>query len=266
MTYRVSSDGHGESALPEQLRSLFKIRYAERFGLGVRLKAQSASRETAYHAINTSLRTNDAHFRGAVTSADLSNALGKGGGLARLVELCIDDLAPAHARTGSAADAAVAVDPYRAVSVNEPAHQAERDEAFCKPPRAEAGPLSDDTGPRRAAGSELSDHARARQIRWVGKGQSVTVGTFDLSDPLIYISEGAPSQNDAFCIDVRLEVGRAGADGARLGLYPTYRAMTPHQRATYLEWIARAGWAAYRRGLRVRLLLRPRTPLAHRKR
>lgn len=76
-------------------------------------------------------------------------------------------------------------------------------------------------------------------LKWVGAGGSIKAGGHQISDPLTYTSNGAPSQEEASCINVRLPIGRPVAEqrGA-LGYWPQYARMTPDQRANYLTWLA----------------------------
>jgi len=76
-------------------------------------------------------------------------------------------------------------------------------------------------------------------MKWVGDGATIEAGSYQISDPFTYMSDGSPSQEEASCINVRLPIGKPVAEerGA-LGYWPQYSRLTPDQRANYLEWLA----------------------------
>jgi len=76
-------------------------------------------------------------------------------------------------------------------------------------------------------------------LNWVGAGATIKAGPYQISDPFTYTSNGAPSQDEASCINVRLPIGKPIAEerGA-LGYWPQYSRLIPDQRANYLEWLA----------------------------
>ena len=81
--------------------------------------------------------------------------------------------------------------------------------------------------------------AASVSLRWHGAGETVSVKGYVLRDPMVYISEGTPSEGDASCINLSLEVGRPAWDAAgALGHFPSYARMSPNQRANYLSWLA----------------------------
>ena len=56
---------------------------------------------------------------------------------------------------------------------------------------------------------------------------------------MIYLSEAAPTEDEASCINLSLDVGRPAWDASgALGYYPTYAKLNPNQRANYLSWLA----------------------------
>ena len=60
-----------------------------------------------------------------------------------------------------------------------------------------------------------------------------------LRDPMVYTSAGKPSEPDASCIDLSLEIGKPAWEAAgALGHSLTYATITPTQRANYLSWLA----------------------------
>ena len=80
---------------------------------------------------------------------------------------------------------------------------------------------------------------RPQDLHWYGSGESVTVRGYVLKDPMVYISEHKPPENEASCIDLSLEVGTPVTQAAgSLGYYPTYARLSPGQRAIYLRWLS----------------------------
>lgn len=76
-------------------------------------------------------------------------------------------------------------------------------------------------------------------LKWVGTGGSVKAGSYQISDPCTYVSDGGPSQEEASCINVLLPVGRPVAEErGTLGYWSQYSRITPDQRANYLSWLA----------------------------
>ena len=84
-----------------------------------------------------------------------------------------------------------------------------------------------------------SSRRKPAELRWYGKGEYLTIGSYRLSDPLVYISDGRADDEEASCIDLTLTVGTpVNKLKPGLGYYPTYRELTPDQRANYLNWLA----------------------------
>lgn len=76
-------------------------------------------------------------------------------------------------------------------------------------------------------------------LKWVGAGGTIKAGSYHVSEPFTYSSNGAPSQDEASCINVRLAVGRPVAEArGSLGYWPQYSRITPDQRANYLSWLS----------------------------
>ena len=91
-----------------------------------------------------------------------------------------------------------------------------------------------------AATQHESPRGRARELRWYGKGESVMIGRFRLTDPMVYVSDGPACQEEASCIDLTLPVGDSVRElTGGLGYYPSYSRLSPNQRANYLSWLAR---------------------------
>lgn len=75
-------------------------------------------------------------------------------------------------------------------------------------------------------------------LRWKGKGETVAVGEFIISDPMTYFSEDEPYEDEASCINKSLEIGKSENVQSKLEYYPAYVSMVPNQRAYYLRWLA----------------------------
>ncbi len=113
--------------------------------------------------------------------------------------------------------------------------------AAVAPPAATAIPSDD----RRASwfGSSRLFQARPSsqpaRFRWYGRGETTRVGSYTLTDPLVYCAPGPPREEEASCIDFSLALGESGENETlSLGYYPTYSRMTAQQRAAYLQWLA----------------------------
>ncbi len=76
-------------------------------------------------------------------------------------------------------------------------------------------------------------------LTWIGKGETIDVGPFTLSDPFIYVCDGKGSLEESSCIDRRRHVGTPTAETVeRLPYSPEYATISSNQRANYLQWLA----------------------------
>lgn len=76
-------------------------------------------------------------------------------------------------------------------------------------------------------------------MRWMGPGSRMSIGQYQISDPLTYCSTGRAVPSEASCIDYSLSVGaRVDEPKGALGYWPEYSRMSPNQRANYLHWLA----------------------------
>jgi uncharacterized tellurite resistance protein B-like protein len=221
-----------------QLQSLFNTRYHEAFGAGVSLRADRGVRETDYYPTNPTIRPDGGLFRFEFVPVDPADALGQGSQLARLLRQCCEDCPPASKATTRVQTTA---------SPNAPASPGAQPgarrtlgphTAFVVAPSAKGSPgFGSSARPTPDPGSRTA--VPTHKQRWIGTGESITVGAFTLRDPLIYVSEGASRQCDPSCIDLSLEVGRTDCgNGGSLGYYPNYSYLKPDQRATYLAWLS----------------------------
>ena len=101
------------------------------------------------------------------------------------------------------------------------------------PPRTHAS-LASGAAPRVFFGGG----GRAK-LAWAGSGASFQAGPFRIDNALTYFANGAPAQEEASCIDLRLPLRspEAAAPDA-LGYWPRYATLSPEQRARYLAWLA----------------------------
>ena len=66
------------------------------------------------------------------------------------------------------------------------------------------------------------------------------IGTFRLTDPMVYVSDGPARQEEASCVDLTLPIGDPVNElTGGLGYYPSYSRLSPNQRANYLGWLWR---------------------------
>jgi uncharacterized tellurite resistance protein B-like protein len=77
------------------------------------------------------------------------------------------------------------------------------------------------------------------ELCWLANGHIVTVGAYLLRDPMVYVSQGRPREDESSCINLSLKVGSPVKEAAgSLGYYPTYAKLSPDQRANYLHWLS----------------------------
>ena len=75
--------------------------------------------------------------------------------------------------------------------------------------------------------------------RWFGTGESVSVADYLLKDPMVYVSDGKPREDEASCIDLSLVVGPSVHEpGTTLRAHLSYATLDPIQRAKYLGWLS----------------------------
>ena len=80
---------------------------------------------------------------------------------------------------------------------------------------------------------------RTCELRWFGRGERITLGAYRLQEPMVYVSEGNPREDEASCIDVSLDVGQTmPAPGIRFKTHLSYALLSPNQRANYLQWLS----------------------------
>ncbi len=76
-------------------------------------------------------------------------------------------------------------------------------------------------------------------MRWTGLRERLTVGRYELKDPMVYVMDGQSADGEPSCINISLDVGSPLEDAGRaLGAYPAYARMSASQRARYLHWLS----------------------------
>jgi uncharacterized tellurite resistance protein B-like protein len=225
----------------DQLTPLFDARYSERFGSGLKLKPSSTDRQFSYEPINVSLQYRDeseAPLNWSIRIPDVIGYERQFTPLAALLASIIADRPPPS-------------------DISLPrSRRPPRAEALKKPATAQTGrgagvPPANDSPARESAVSrpglaERSKTPRRQEpaekpppIRWHGIGERVSVKSYLLNDPMVYVSIGNPAEDEASCIDVTLDVAKPVWESASaLGFYPIYGKLTPAQRANYLSWLA----------------------------
>ena len=225
---------------PERLTSLFESRYLERFGFGLTLDADDEF-ELRYRPANPSLRSRVDELRSSSRPITIPNVLGLKGQFQPLVTIlsgCVDDLRPSSRA------------PVSETKVQGPPKPSTRSalnltiSPTAPPSKSDPRPFEQDgfrvkVTDRYQAGHHLEPSSPSRELRWYGKGDTVTLSTYELKDPMVYVSDGRPLEDEASCIDLSLPVGKCAMGSAlAMALYPTYAQFTPDQRANYLDWLA----------------------------
>lgn len=85
----------------------------------------------------------------------------------------------------------------------------------------------------------IKNPRRRADLCWIPANQPISIGKYQISSGMIYVSEGETSIEEASCIGLWKPVGQpAVGPAARLSYYPRYNGLSSDQRATYLEWLA----------------------------
>lgn len=100
-------------------------------------------------------------------------------------------------------------------------------------PKPVSPSLSTDASASRMAGAE-----------WISPGKSVTVASVTISGGMFYLGgflgkQGRLNENENCLVNPALTVGRSrDPAGVSMGYWPSYGAMSPDARRSYLEWLA----------------------------
>jgi len=226
---------------PKRLESLFKIRYQEEFGYGLILKASSDERELRYRPANPSLRLKTDLSRPSTKPIKIPDVLGLQSQFYPLIAIlarCVDDL-----RSSDPALAAATRFPTPPEPSNLPTPNLKTSPVARVPQtdsrQSEKVEFRVEITDRNQTVRHEKTSGQAQELRWCGKGEIVTVGAYLLRDPMIYVSEGKPREDEASCIDLSLEIGNSVPEPTgSLGYYPTYSNLSPNQRANYLRWLS----------------------------
>jgi len=263
---------------PDELSSLFELRYREQFDRGLILEASSDDHEVRYRPVSPSLLLSSTSSKLSIGPTKIADVLGSKSQFYPLVSIlasCVDDLRYSTRASVRKSEAGSGTEPPTANSRSSPVSHAPQTSfpqpkttfqtSFQPPTPADSRQRS---GPGRAASEpsiqrptrapamsdaafrvERIDQTRSRSVvappgdppplRWYGPGDRISAKSYLLRDPMVYCCEGAPSDDEASCIDLRLEVGKPAWESAgALGYYTSYRKLSPTQRANYLTWLA----------------------------
>ncbi|MBL7649212.1 MAG: TerB N-terminal domain-containing protein [Candidatus Hydrogenedentes bacterium] len=84
-------------------------------------------------------------------------------------------------------------------------------------------------------------------LTWCGSDAAVEIGAFSIPNPMLYTADGCPAEPEASCIDTTLEIGVPDVESApAVGHWSGYAALTPTQRANYIQWLASGASAPLR--------------------
>jgi uncharacterized tellurite resistance protein B-like protein len=239
---RISSS----AALASQrahLESQFNTRYRERFGSGLRLSASSIDRQFQYRPVNASLeyrdQSDDAKLCWSFTIKSVKSHTIQCTPVADLLAQIVGDLPPT---TSTFPASSRARDGTESTKESAPASSG----AFAEIPTVVPTSAKPDTPLR----GRMADESRPQFAtepsppRWHGTGKRVSVKSYVLCDPMVYISEGTLAQDEPSCIDTSLQVGQPVVECETGRKRPaSYAFLDPNQRACYLDWISngRAG-------------------------
>ena len=258
--------------LPEQFVSLFEKRYVERFGEGLILQTFLDERFLSYRPASPSIAFNADLLRRCAEPIRLPNILGlqsQFSPLATIWSSCIEELRSSSRAVNKE---------NRAVTLRDRSAQTTSDTMMpivAPAPRTDSQQsesvkfLAEVAGRCRTIRQEQPS-GPSREIVWYDRGETVTVSTYHLKDPMVYVSEGRPLEDEASCIDLSLPVGKPVQDlPGSLGHYITYSNLSPDRRANYLNWLSggrtdplsEIGYAVlFFYGLERRLLVEQREP------
>ena len=178
----------------ERLRSLFKIRYQERFGHGLILKANDHNFDLRYRPANPSIRGKFDELRPSSGPIKIPDVLGFESQfypLASILSGCVDDLRPSSRVSFKETQA------YNRSEPPAPPAPSLATIPVTLTPRADSRP-SERVGVqfeplnRNDAVLHKDPARRAREVRWHGNGETVNVGGYQLKDPMVYVSDGHP--------------------------------------------------------------------------
>jgi uncharacterized tellurite resistance protein B-like protein len=218
-TDRRFASGTSPASETDRSASLFKMRYLEHSGGGMKLKPSSLDRQLWYQPINVSLQYQDQSEELLSWSIRIPDVLGHESQFTPLADLfsrAIGDLQG----------------PAPAIVTRPDVRPPVRKTAAAGAPPVEH---TDRTEPPPAKEPD----AEPAVLRWQGSGEPISVKGYVLRDPMVYTSVGRPDEPEASCIDLSLDIGKPAWQAAgALGYDPTYATITPTQRANYLSWLA----------------------------
>lgn len=71
---------------------------------------------------------------------------------------------------------------------------------------------------------------------WVGKGESVVLSGYKITDPMMYFENSAKKSNFPHVVQQKLKVSKE-TDDSRLSYWPSYSDITHSQRGVFLKWL-----------------------------
>ena len=204
---RVSNNAEFSSQ-SDRVATLFELRYREQFGIGLKAAASQIVHEIRYRPINASLEYRDQSEVVMAWPIKTTNLLGGQSPIAPLADLLLRALGDLPPMTGFARASLQSF-----ASGNSPPKS-----ASFELDRGPATPFADaavqktigrvgDSGDRNKSRQTEESAAKAPPLRWYGAGATISAKSFVLRDPMVYLSERTPFEDEASCIDLSLEVG-----------------------------------------------------------
>ncbi len=219
----------------DELNSLFTARYHEQFDEGITLHASATDRPMNYQAASPSLTSESHRQKISNQIASIPDVLGAADqfiSLTNILSHCVNELL----QSGLTSSAQI-THPEQSTTT------------------ATSAATPDVAGPSSSSGhaENRSENSYVGQtirgvhterttctIHWHGLGESPTAKGYILRDPMVYISEGRPADDEPSCIDLTLEVEQnARIAEADPSAWPDYAQLTPGMRTKYLEWLSK---------------------------
>lgn len=93
-------------------------------------------------------------------------------------------------------------------------------------------------------GTRIETPKKSTQARWVAAGEPVKIGAFQIDSGMFYLGGQLPGQHHGQCgncvLDPTAKIASSGSDlaGESLSYWPSFQAISPTARRTYLDWLA----------------------------
>ncbi len=225
----------------DELKSLFKKRYQEQFGSGLILEASRDDLEIQYSPSNPSLLIDISSSESSNTRIRIPTVLGfksQFQSLTNILSRCVDELrlsnrvlselnpVPVSPEPGAPPAPIMTTSPFARTAQSNPGD-------------SEGVKVRAEVKDRGQIIRQEKPSASFRELRWFGLGEIVTLSKYQLKDPMVYISEVRPREDEASCIDLSLDTGHSVMRrGAPMPVSPSYANFDPDQRTNYLRWLA----------------------------